>query len=100
MKKESQENRVLKILIDADGGWVPGQYFLRTIMLSQYHRAIFNLQKRGNKIEASKFVDEHGFKSYRLILEPKNPPITFNKEKELETLKQGYLFKPKHTPKY
>ena len=71
----SQEERVLEVLKKADGQWVSGQYFLRTMWLSQYHRAIWNLQKRRDRynyvgrIESSDFVDEHGFKSYRLIKE-------------------------------
>ena len=66
-ERPTQERRVLKALLDADGGWVSGQYFLREMYLSQYHRAIFNLEKRdGIEIEHSGFTDEHGFKSYRI----------------------------------
>lgn len=66
-ERPTQERRVLKALTDADGGWVSGQYFLREMYLSQYHRAIFNLEKRdGIEIEHSPFTDEHGFKSYRI----------------------------------
>lgn len=71
----TQEVRVLEALKGAAGQWVNGQYFLRTMFLSQYHRAIWNLQHRkarygyeGN-IEASEFKDEFGFKSYRLVNE-------------------------------
>jgi hypothetical protein len=64
----TQEERVLQVLRDAKD-WVNGQYFLRTMMISQYHRAIHNLEKRGNVIEHSEFKDEHGFLSYRLIKE-------------------------------
>jgi hypothetical protein len=69
----TQEMRVLEALQKADGGWINGQYFLRTMFLSQYHRAIWNLQKRRERygyegiIEASDFKDEYGFKSYRLV---------------------------------
>lgn len=69
---ETQERRVLAELQKAKGGWVNGQYFLRTMFLSQYHRAIFNLQNRRELyeyegvIEASDFKDDYGFKSYRL----------------------------------
>lgn len=68
----TQENRVLQALQSAKGQWVNGQYFLRELYLSQYHRAIWNLQHRRDKylyegdIEASDFTDDHGFKSYRL----------------------------------
>lgn len=73
MTRETQEIRVLNALTNAQGAWVNGQYFLRTLMLSQYHRAIWTLQKRRHRffyqgeIEASTFTDDFGFKSYRLI---------------------------------
>lgn len=68
-----QEDRVLDVLKAANGAWVNGQHFLRGMFLSQYHRAIWNLQHKRERyrydgdIEASDFKDEHGFKSYRLI---------------------------------
>jgi hypothetical protein len=64
----TQCERIYKALEDAKGGWVSGTYFLRTLYLSQFHTRIFELQKKGHNIEASDFTDEHGFKSYRLIL--------------------------------
>lgn len=75
--KLSQEERILEELKKANGDWVNGQYFLRTMFLSQYHRAIWNLQNRKARygyegtIEASSFTDDYGFKSYRLIIEPR-----------------------------
>jgi len=63
----TQKERVLKALEDAKGEWVNGQFFLRTLFLSQYHTRIHELQKKGHKIEASPFTDEFGFKSYRLF---------------------------------
>jgi hypothetical protein len=66
----SQEERVLDVLLNAQGDWVNGQYFLRQMFLSQYHRAIFNLQNRNHwPIEASTFTDEFKFKSYRIVQE-------------------------------
>jgi hypothetical protein len=68
----SQERRVLQVLQEAQGQWINGQYFLRVMMLSQYHRAIWNLQHRRERygydgeIQTSDFTDEHGFRSYRL----------------------------------
>lgn len=64
-----QKERVLEVLQKAKGEWVSGQYFLHTMMLSQYHARIWELQKMGYPIEASSFTDEYGFKSYRLPLE-------------------------------
>ena len=69
----TQERRILEVLQDAAGAWVNGQHFLRELYLSQYHRAIWNLQHHrerygyGGEIEASDFTDAHGFKSYRLV---------------------------------
>ncbi len=65
--KPTQCEKVLKVLENADGGWVSGTYFLRELYLSQYHARIHELQNKGYKIEASDFTDEHGFKSYRLV---------------------------------
>lgn len=48
------------------GGWVNGQYFLRVMLMSQFHVKIFNLQKKGYPVEPSDFKDEYGFKYYRL----------------------------------
>ena len=75
--KLTQEERVLEALKMAQGnsndGWVNGQHFLREMFLSQYHRAIWNLQNHKERyryvgeIEASSFTDPFGFKSYRLV---------------------------------
>lgn len=64
--RKSQEERIKDELEKAAGGWINGRFFLHTMMISQYHRAIHNLQKAGHKIEASDFKDDYGFKSYRL----------------------------------
>lgn len=72
MPKESQEQRVLKFFQEHPNEWINGQYFARTMYLTQYHRAIWNLQRRRDRyhyegvIEPSAFTDEFGFKSYRL----------------------------------
>ena len=71
---ESQEARVLQALREAKGEWINKQYFVRTMMLTQAGRALFNLendpkwrkQYEGFEIEHSDFRDEHRFKSYRL----------------------------------
>ncbi len=71
--KQTQEDKVLKVLQNAEGRWVDGEYFLRDMYLSQYHRAIHTLQKHKDRygykgvIEASPFTNIHGFKSYRLV---------------------------------
>jgi hypothetical protein len=66
-ERKTQEARILEALQNARGEWISGQYFLREMMLSQYHRAIWNLENRdGVKIEHSDFTDTFGFKSYRI----------------------------------
>ena len=62
VKKPTQAQKILKALKDANGSWINGQYFLRTMFISQYHARIFQLQKEGEKIEASNFKDRFGFK--------------------------------------
>lgn len=69
----TQAERILEVLKFEKGEWVNGQYFLRTMMLSQYHARIKELQmNKKNRyqyegvIEASPFFDRFGFKSYRL----------------------------------
>lgn len=66
-KEKTQCERVLEALENHRGEWVSGQYFLRTLFLSQYHARIFELQTKGHEIEASDFTDNFGFKSYRLL---------------------------------
>lgn len=72
---ESQEGRVLDVLREAKGDWINKQYFVRTMMLTQAGRAIYNLENEpkwkaeyeGYKIEHSDFRDQWGFKSFRLV---------------------------------
>lgn len=75
----TQEERVLRALTDANGGWINGQYFLREMMLSQYHAVIFRLEEQGHQIEHSTFTDEHGFKSYRLGARVEYPEAVFER---------------------
>jgi hypothetical protein len=62
--------RIYDALIAANGDWVNGRYFLRELYLSQYHRAIWELENNHHiKVEHSNFKDEHGFVSYRIVQE-------------------------------
>lgn len=67
IEKPTQEQRILDMLEKNLGQWVSGEYFLHTMYLSQYHARIWGLQKKGYRIEASDFVSDHGFKSYKLL---------------------------------
>jgi hypothetical protein len=60
--KPAQAQQVFEALQKANGGWVRGEYFLHTLYISQFHARIFELQRKGHHIEASKFISEHGFK--------------------------------------
>lgn len=63
----TQYYKVLDFLFKVKGEWVSGRYFIQTMMLSQFHAKIFELENRyGWTIEHSDFKDEHGFKSYRI----------------------------------
>jgi len=64
---KTQEEKVLQVLKDNQGNWVNGQKFVREMMITQYHRAIWNLENRdGIEIEHSDFKDDYGFISYRI----------------------------------
>lgn len=66
--QNTQEDRVLQVLLKANGTWVNKQYFVRDLYLTQAGRAIHNLENRfGWKIEHSDFTDQFGFKSYRIV---------------------------------
>jgi hypothetical protein len=66
-KEGTQARKILEALLKSSGAWVNGQYFCRTLWLTQFHAVIFNLENRyGWPVEHSDFTDEHGFKSYRI----------------------------------
>lgn len=68
--EDTQEARLLNVLLNAKGDWVLKSYFERTMMLSQAGRVIWDLENRFHwkgKIEHSKFTDEFGFKSFRIL---------------------------------
>ena len=85
IKKTSQCERILNVLKDSQGQWVNGQTFGREMMISQYHTRIWQLQKEGHNIEASKFTDKYGFKMYRLN-QPKIQSSLFKKVESKEEL--------------
>ena len=66
--EDSQEEKVLNVLLNAQGDWINKQYFVRTMFLTQAGRAIWNLENKYHwKIEHSPFKDDFGFKSYRIL---------------------------------
>lgn len=67
-KPDTQAGKLLKALLDADGEYVSGTYFLRSLYLSQFHARIWDLENRfGWTIEHSEEADEFGFRSYRIV---------------------------------
>jgi hypothetical protein len=76
MSRITQSARILEVLKDHE--WHNGQYFLRTMMISQFHARIFELQKQSHDIEVSDFKDQYGFRSYRLKL-PQPVQLTLTK---------------------
>lgn len=72
--KQTQAGRILEVLRGAKGEWVNGRVFIQDMMISQAHARIFELERRGHRIEASPFKDEFGFRSYRLVEEAEAGP--------------------------
>jgi biotin operon repressor len=87
--KPSQCERILKVLQDANGQWVSGAYFIQTMLISQTHARIFQLQKEGHNIEASEHKNEHNFKYYRLV-PVKQQASLFKEENKSEELTKQY----------
>lgn len=66
-KAGTQADRILRALLKADGEWISGSYFLREMLLSQYHARIWDLEQRFNwTIEHSEAKDSYGFLSYKI----------------------------------
>lgn len=64
--KPTQCQRIYDELEKRRGEWINGRYFIKTMMISQAHARIKELETKGVKIEHSDFRDEYGFVSYRL----------------------------------
>ena len=63
---KNQATKILYKLVRNKGKYVNGRIFLHTMMISQYHARIYELQAQGHKIKASSFRDKFNFKSYML----------------------------------
>lgn len=70
--KITQKDRILEVLRKHQYHWVSGRYFIKEMGITQTHARMFEMNKQGIVIETSKFTDEWGFKSYKLLSEP--PP--------------------------
>lgn len=76
MKKPTQQERVLKALLDAKGGWVSTRHFKQVMLISEVNGRLSELKARGYEIETSDFTDEYGFRSHRIKLpDPATIPL-------------------------
>lgn len=68
IENPTQEQRILKILTDANGQYVDGMKFLHLVKpITQYHARIWGLQQKGYEIEG-RLVKGKNWKEYRLII--------------------------------
>lgn len=75
MKLPSQKQRILNELEDAKGTWVSTNYFKTVMHLYECNARLSELKNDGHDIETSKFRDEFGFVSHRLVIEPKQETL-------------------------
>ena len=73
--KKTQKQRILEELQDANGEWVNTQFFKRTLWITECNGRLSELKNDGYKIETSPFTDEYGFRSHRLLKEPKQESL-------------------------
>lgn len=68
---KTQCDKILEVLLAANGDWVNARKFVHEMWLSQCSARITELRHKGYKIETSPFRDCYRFVSYRLLTEPK-----------------------------
>lgn len=73
--KLTQHQKILKVLRDADGGWVSTRILKQQHLISECNGRISELRAKGFKIETSEHRDEYGFAYHRLIEEPAPLPL-------------------------
>lgn len=87
-KQNTQEYKVLKVLLDANGEWVDKQHFVRVMWLTQAGRAIWNLENKYHwQIEHSPFTDTFGFRSYRIKTESRQEHLFETRLSALEMMR-------------
>lgn len=65
MKKLTQGEKILKVLLDANGNWVSSRIFKQEMLISECNARISELRKKGYKIETGE-NDEYGFSLHRI----------------------------------
>jgi hypothetical protein len=66
-KKGSQKARILQALREANGAWLPTNYFIRELGFTQPHARMTELEEDGWPIEHSPSLNARGWRSYRLV---------------------------------
>ena len=74
MKQPTQQEKILKVLEDANGEWVSARVFKRDLWISECNARISELRRNGYNIETGE-KDEYGFAFHRL--EPKKQVALF-----------------------
>lgn len=70
MKKPSQGERILKVLLDAEGHWISARVFKRDMWITECNARISELRNKGYDIETG-ISDEFGFALHRIL--PREP---------------------------
>jgi len=71
-KKLSQADRILKRLIEAEGGWISAKVFKIDMMITETNARISELRNKGYDVETRDVRDEYGFAYHRIkVKEPK-----------------------------
>lgn len=65
MPKLSQADKILKVLLDANGDWVSARVFKRDLWISECNARISELRKKGYNIETGG-TDDYGFALHRI----------------------------------
>lgn len=66
-KKPTQGERILKVLLDANGEWVSASYFKRDMWITETNARISELRNKGWNVETKDERDEHGFAYHRIL---------------------------------
>ena len=67
---------MLRELLEAKGGTIYSDYFIRVLYLTQYHRALHNIEHKHHwKVERMP-RNVHGFYGYRIVQETKQLALT------------------------
>lgn len=86
MKKPTQAERILKVLLDAEGEWVSARVFKMEMWITETNARISELRNKGWDIETKDERDEYGFAYHRI------------KRQKLTEAEMYDIFEPKSYP--